>query len=59
MEGTIEELRKGYLATETITRHFAEELKKNLHRPEFIVAAMMNIDSELIRESRDHHAPEN
>ena len=59
MEGTIEELRKRYLATETITRHFAEELKKNQHRPEFIAAAMMNIASELIQESRDNHAPKN
>ena len=49
MEDTIEELRRRYLATETITRHFAEELKKNHHRPEFIAAAMMNVAAEIIK----------
>ena len=49
MEGTIKELRKRYLATET--RHFADELKRNHHRPEFIAAAMMNIGAEIIRDN--------
>ena len=59
MEVTYKDLRRGYLEVEKITRHFASEMQKKNHRPEFIAAAMMNIASELIRESRDNHAPEN
>ena len=51
MEDTIEEMRKRYIATETITRHFADELKKNQHQPEFIAAAMMNVAAEIIRDN--------
>ena len=51
MEDTFKNLREGYLATENLTRHFADELKRNHHRPEFIAAAMMNIGAEIIRDN--------